>query len=71
LFSRSRFDAVFHFAGEGLIPESVSNPAFSSSRTVAAGIFLELVRLRGIKALVSRPPPLYGVLKLFPSVKKI
>src|SRR6266702_1360622 len=44
LLSETTFDAVFHFAGRALIPESVSNPGIFFQQNVVGGIaFLEAV----------------------------
>jgi UDP-glucose 4-epimerase len=68
LFSRSRFDAVFHFAAKALIPESVSNPGIFFQQNVAAGItFLELVRHAGIRTFVfSSSAAVYGIPETVP-----
>lgn len=63
LASRSRFDAVFHFAAKALIPESVTDPGIFFQRNVAAGItMLEALRAAGVKKIVfSSAAAIYGV----------
>lgn len=63
LASRSRFDAVFHFAAKALIPESIKDPGIFFQRNVAAGItMLEALRKAGVKNIVfSSAAAIYGV----------
>jgi UDP-glucose 4-epimerase len=62
LVSRTKFDAVFHFAAKALIPESVSNPGVFFHSNVASGIaMLEVLRAAGIKNFVfSSSAAVYG-----------
>ncbi|HEY3768604.1 MAG TPA: UDP-glucose 4-epimerase GalE [Candidatus Angelobacter sp.] len=62
LVSKTKFDAVFHFAAKALIPESVSNPGAFFQNNVAVGItMLEVLRAAGIKNFVfSSSAAVYG-----------
>jgi UDP-glucose 4-epimerase len=62
MFSRTKFDAVFHFAAKALVPESVTNPGIFFQQNVAGGIsFLEAVRAAGIRRFVfSSSAAVYG-----------
>ena len=62
LLTRTKIDAVFHFAAKALIPESVSNPGIFFDVNVAAGIaFLEALRKSGVQRFVfSSSAAVYG-----------
>src|SRR5579872_4502078 len=53
LLSKTKFDAVFHFAAKALIPESVTNPAPFFQSNVGSGLMLlEVLRKHGIRKFV-------------------
>jgi UDP-glucose 4-epimerase len=62
LLGHTRIDAVFHFAGKALIPESVSNPGVFFDVNVSSAIaFLEVLRRFGVKRFVlSSSAAVYG-----------
>ena len=62
LFSKKRFDAVFHFAAKALIPESVTNPGTFFDKNLVSGIvFLECLRRASIGNFIfSSTAAVYG-----------